>query len=106
MDVKSLSPACVTPAGNTYTSLCTRRPLLRNQYLNGRRLTKCSSLVLGTEQRRRSLAVSCSSSQKLEVSFDEASSSWVVYPKSCVSAYGRESQIVEPCSYDSCTGRF
>ena len=88
MDVKSLSPACVTPAGNTYASLCTRRPLLRNHYLNGKRLTKCSSIVLGTEQRRRTLAVSCSSSQKLEVGFDEASSSKTVYLESCVSAYG------------------
>ena len=89
MDVKSLSSACVTPASNTYTSLCTRRPLLRNEYLKGRRLAKCSSVVLGAEQRRRSLAVSCSSSQKLEVGCDEASKSLTVYPKSCVSAYGR-----------------
>ena len=72
MDVKSLSPACVTPVGNTYISLCTRKPLLRNEYLKGKRLTKCSSVVLGTEQRRRSLAVTCSSLQKHQVGFIEA----------------------------------
>ena len=73
MDVKSLSPACVTSVGNTYASLCARRPLLRNEYLKGKRLTKCS-FVLSKDQRRRSLAVTCSSSQKLQVGSDEASS--------------------------------
>ena len=71
MDVKSLSPACVTPVGNA--SLCARRPLLRNEYLKGKRLTKCSSVVPCKEQRRKNLAVTCSSSQNTQVGADEAS---------------------------------
>ena len=106
MDVKSLSPACVTPAGNSYTSLCTRRPLLRNEYLKGKRLTKCSSVVYGTEQRRRSLAVTCSSSQKLQVSFDVATKLVQYILLLAPHHTSAESRIVGPCPYDSCTGRF
>ena len=86
MDTSVLTTRNLTPFGSRCGAVRLVRPQLGNAFLTGRRLTQCKSTVISKGQRKRDSAVTCSSSQKLQVRMmtDVVSQNW----KTCLKDIG------------------